>query len=303
MARILAVGSDAVTLEPGKLVWVNGFIAAWDDPEGTQMLLGLTNGGGGKMGTLFDAWAGVWTDVASLPLENCVSRNEELLCTKLGYSFVDLEYIERLAVANWGCRAADIRPGETVVVSPSTGHYSGAVAELAAQVGCRVIALSRSVTKLQPLTSRHPRITALELKGDANTDSSAICALLPAVSNGADALIDVSPPQATASPSHLNAGLNALRPGGRAVLPGTMGDVSINYASLMMRNINIKGQWMYPRAWLMDLIQAIEAGVVRLGRDAGHEVVDGGFAFEDWEKATCVAEEAAQWGRQTLFLP
>lgn len=303
VARILAVGFDAVTLQPGQLVWVNGFIASRDDPEGTKIILGLTDLGGGKPGTLFQAWPGLWRDVASIPLENCLPLDEDALCNKLGYSFGDLAYIDRLTVANGGIRAAELRPGETVVISPATGHYSGASAELAAQLGCRVIALTRNAAKLQPLASRYPRMTALEVTGDASTDSIAIRALLPPGSSGVDALIDTSPPEATASPSNLTAGLDALRPGGRAVFMGALGDISISYMSLMFRSITIKGQWMYSREWAIDLIKSIEMGIIKLGQDAGHEVVDGGFALEDWEKAIVVAEEATQWGRQVLFMP
>lgn len=301
VGRILAVGPDAVTLQPGQLIWVNGFVVARDDPEGTQFLLGLSDLGMPKSAKLMKAWPGMWSDVATLPLENCIPLNEDVLCNKLGYSVPDLEYIERLSVANGGVSAANLRAGETVVVCPATGHYSGAVAELAAQIGCHVIALSRSASKLEPLTSRHKNITALELKGDAEADTAAIRALCP--NGAADAMIDTSPPTATANSKHLTSALNSIRSYGRAVFLGAMGEVTVPYMYLMSRNITIRGQWMYSRSQLSDLLKMIEAGVVKLGKEAGHEVVNGGYKFEQWDEALKAAEASGFWGQHTVFLP
>ena len=301
VARILAVGSDAVTLEPGRLIWINGYVISRDDPEQTQFLLGLTDMGMSKQAKLMKAWPGVWADVTTVPLENCITLDEDLLCAKMGYSFADLEYIERLSVANGGVSAAKLRAGETVVVCPATGQYSGAVAELAAQIGCRVIALSRSASKLEPLTSRYKNIVSLELTGDPEADTNAIRALCP--HGAADAVIDTSPPTATGSSGHLTAALDSIRCHGRCVFLGALLEVTVPYMSLMMRNITVKGQWMYTRSQLSELIKMIETGVVRLGNVAGHEVVNGGYRFEEWEEALEVAETNSFWGQQVLFLP
>ncbi|KAK2042688.1 zinc-binding dehydrogenase [Colletotrichum somersetense] len=301
VGRVLAVGPDAVAVKPGQLVYLNGFYLARDDPEGTRVLAGLHDGFGDPgQAKLFRQLGGLWRDVAAVPLENAVPLDEGRLVGGLGYSFGDLNYIQRLSVAYGGVSAAGLRAGETVVVAPATGHFSGAVAEIAAQIGCKVVALSRSASKLEPLASRHPRIAALELSGDEKKDVAAISALAP---GGADAYIDVSPPPATASPHHLAVSLASLRPFGRAVLLGMMFDVKVNYMSLMARNITIKGQHMYTRAELVSLVKMVEAGVIKLGKDAGHEIVDRGFSMEEWEEAIAVAEKATGWGQQVLIYP
>lgn len=301
VARVLSVGPDAVAVKPGQLVFINGFVAARDDPEGTRVLIGLHDGGTKERDAkIFDLYKGLWRETATVPIENCLVLDEAILRDQMGYSYSDLNYIQRLAVAYGGIGAANLRTGETVIVAPATGHFSGAVAELAAQLGCRVIALSRSPSKLKPLTSRYPHITALELTGDSDNDLGAIRALCP---GGADACIDISPPQATASPHHLSVSLESLRPFGRAVFLGAMLGVGINYMSLMTRNITIKGQFMYARSELVSLIKLIETGVLKLGKDAGHETVGGSFALEDWDKALVVAEEATAWGQQVVFAP
>ncbi|KAH6891526.1 hypothetical protein B0T10DRAFT_402453, partial [Thelonectria olida] len=301
IARVISVGPDAASLKPGQLVFVNGFLAARDDPEGTQVLLGLHDGGGPEgQAKLFAAWKGLWRDIGIVPMENCLALNEKILVDDMGYSFGDLNYIERLSVAYGGVSAAQLHAGQTVIVAPATGHFSGAVAELAAQIGCSVIALSRSASKLIPLTSRHPRITGLELTGDEGNDIAAIMALCP---SGADAFIDVSPPEATASPHHLAVGVKAVRSGATVVFLGAMGDVKVSYVGLMARSITLKGQFMYSRAELARLTKMIETGVVKLGEDAGHELVNGGYPLEDWEAAVAEAEGAVKWGQQVVFLP
>ncbi|KAL4731629.1 putative secondary metabolism biosynthetic enzyme [Fusarium chlamydosporum] len=300
VGRIVSVGPDAVALKPGQLVYMNNFVSARDDPN-TRVLLGIHDGGGPERDIkLFDFWQGFWRDVAIVPAENVLPLNEKVLLGEMGYSFGDLNYIQRLSVAYGGIRAANLQAGETIIVAPATGHFSGAVVELAAQIGCKVIALSRSVSKLEPLTSRFPRVTALEVSGDEKKDAEAIRNLAP---DGVDAYIDVSPPAATSSPQHFNVSINSLRSFGRVVFLGMMFDVKLNYASLMVRNITIKAQFMYTREELVSLIKMIEAGVLKLGKEAGHQIVERGFCLDEWEKAVTIAETAMAWGQQVLLYP
>lgn len=198
IGRVLAVGPDAVALRPGQLVFAHGFTTARDDAVNTGVLFGLhrANGlGSERAGVLFDHWQGFWQSVNSVPLKNCVALDENRLINELHYGFDDLLYLGRLSIAYGSISAAKLIAGEIVVVAPSTGHYSGAVAEVAAQIGCRVIALTHTASKLAPLTSRHPNITAVELTGDREIDVVAIRTLLPPTNfGGSDAFIDVSPP-------------------------------------------------------------------------------------------------------------
>lgn len=141
---------------------------------------------------------------------------------ELHYGFNDLMYFDRLSIAYGSISASKLIAGETIVVAPVTKHYFGAVAEVAAQLGCRVIALTRDVSKLTPLTSHHLNITAVELTGDREADIASIRALLPSTKTGADAFIDVSLPQATGNSQHFHIGLEVLRPGARTVLTGAL---------------------------------------------------------------------------------
>jgi D-arabinose 1-dehydrogenase-like Zn-dependent alcohol dehydrogenase len=298
--RVISIGPDAVSLKPGQLVYINSLFSARDDPN-TRVLLGLHDGGGPEADAkLFDLWGGLWRDFAIVATENAIPLNEKILINEMGYSYGDLSYIQRLSVAYGGIRAAGLRAGQTVIVAPATGHYSGAVVELAAQIGCRVIALSRSASKLEPLVSRHPRVIAVELTGDEKKDADSIRTLVP---QGADAYIDVSPPAATASHHHLDISINSFTSFGVVVFLGMMFEVKVNYVSLLLRNITIKAQFMYTRQELVSLVRMIETGVVKLGKEAGHEIVERGFSMEEWEKAVTVAETATNWGQQVLLYP
>jgi NADPH:quinone reductase-like Zn-dependent oxidoreductase len=305
IARVLAVGPDAVALRPGQLVFVHGLGTARDDAENTQVLLSLHRGnalGTERAGKLFDQTKGYWRDVGSVPLENCIALDEKRLIDELGYTFADLTYFNRLSVAYGSIGAAKLVPGETLVVAPATGVYSGAVAEVAAQLGVRVIALTRAASKLKPLTSRHSNITPVELTGDQEADVAAIRALLPFGRLGADVFIDVSPGAATQNPHHFNVGLEVLRPGARAVLSGSLFTAPLPYFSMMLRNITITGKFMFTREEVVLIARLVEAGTVKLGKQAGHEV-GGEFKFEEWEKALDVAQEFTGWGKHVTFTP
>lgn len=306
IGRILTVGLDAAALRPGQLVFVHGFTTARDDPVNTQVIFGLHRGSGlgsERAGVVFDHWKGFWQTVNVAPLENCVALDEKRLVGELGYGFDDLMYLDRLAVAYGSISAAKLIAGETVVVAPASGHYSGAVAEVAAQIGCRVIALTRNASKLTALTSRHSNITAVELTGDRETDTATIRALLPSTKVGADAFIDVSPPQATGNSHHFDIGLEVLRPGARAVLTGALGTATLPYFNILLRNITVIGKWMFTWQEMDSVARMVEAGVLKLGKQAGHENVGGGFKFEEWEQGLDEAEGAVEWGRHVMFMP
>ena len=301
VARVLAVGPDATALQPGQLVYVDGFVVARDDPAGVQVILGLSEGFDDRSRRLYAHWGGMCRDVALVSLERCVALDEAAL-TARGYSFADMVYLDRLSVAYGGFCAAGVHAGDTLIVNPATGQYSGAVVELAASLGCRVLALTRSVDKLAALAARFPGLVVpVQMTGDAVADQAAIRAACPPGSGGADALVDLSPWAATSNPASLTAALAAVRGGGHVALMGAMGTVPFDYMSLMFRSINVKFQFMFSREELSRIVRLVENGAVALGRAAGHQTVT--FALEQAEEGYRVAEqEALGWGSQAVLL-
>jgi NADPH:quinone reductase-like Zn-dependent oxidoreductase len=126
VGRVLSTGPDASLLRPGDLVFIDSFVRARDDPVNTQILLGLHQGSTDASKRLMrEGWPdGVLRTVATVPLEN-VHRLDEAAIDKLGYTPSELVIaLSRLVVAAGGIAAADLRPGQTVIVGPATGHVS-----------------------------------------------------------------------------------------------------------------------------------------------------------------------------------
>jgi threonine dehydrogenase-like Zn-dependent dehydrogenase len=68
------------------------------------------------------------------------------------------------------------------------------------------------------------------------------------------------------SPALVQAGLSVLRPHGTGVfLGGVASNVPISYLTTLVKELNIKGSWMYPDRAPADIAAMIETGVLNLG--------------------------------------
>lgn len=150
IGRVAAVGPDAVSLKPGQLVYLDHFIKARDDPS-INILMGMC---GGQPGTpaakLMDGeWRnGYFAQYAKVPLENAFPLDEQLLISDLGYSIPDLISLCSLVLTLSGLSEINVQPGETVIVAPATGGFSGMGVAMALALGARVIAVSRNETAI-----------------------------------------------------------------------------------------------------------------------------------------------------------
>lgn len=307
VGRVLATGSDAVSLEPGQLVLVDVFIHARDDPS-AKILLGLTGGFLPASKKLMrDAWpSGTWTQTLRVPLESCFALDEARLTGSpadggLGYQLTELPYITRLAVAYGGACAAEVRPGGTVIVGPATGHFSGAAAEVCAALGAaRIVCVGRNAAVLSRLKRIVPRVETVVLAGDAAQDGEAIRAACG--SPGANSFLEISP-AANRNPTHIRGAIDALVVGGKIALQGAPGNCGeLPYSQLLRRELTMRGAWMCTREQMRETIRMVEGGVAKLGREAGHEMV-GVYSFEEWEEGLRVASEKSAWGQQVVFTP
>jgi threonine dehydrogenase-like Zn-dependent dehydrogenase len=114
-----------------------------------------------------------------------------------------------------------------------------------------------------------------------------------------DAFQDWSPPAAGTS-THITSCIQALKVGGRAsLMGGIIGDISINYASIMLRNIQLRGRFMYNKEDISSLVKMVLAGVLRLGKE---NLVES-FSLERWLDAFKAAEESTALGKQILLAP
>ncbi|KAI1270132.1 GroES-like protein [Xylariaceae sp. FL1019] len=299
VGRIVSVGSDAVSLKAGQLVLVDNFTVARDDPD-AEIIVGLMDGGSPKSRKLAeDAWRdGTWQTHTVVPLENTIALDEDLLLGKLGYEIEDLAILQRLAVAYGGISNIDVKAGETVIVGPATGQFSGAAVEVAAAAGARVIALGRNEAKLAELKAHIPRVETVVITGDVAVDAAAI-----QVFGLADAFIDFTPHAVDKEPSHIESAILSLRKRGRvALMGGTSAKISLPYLEMVTKSLEIKAKWMYTRPEIRRLVKMVETGLLKIGKGAGHQVL-GRFKLEEWEKAFEEAPRHTGWGTNVIFTP
>ena len=85
---------------------------------------------------------------------------------------------------------------------------------------------------------------------------------------GADIFLDFQPEVATAkASSHLRAAVKALRICGRLiVMGGVEGEISLPYLGLLVRNVEVRGRFMYEPDAPPKLIRMIERGLLSLHR-------------------------------------
>ncbi|PVG03607.1 isopropanol dehydrogenase [Serendipita vermifera] len=305
VCRVAAVGPDSVSLKVGQLVVVHTHIRGRDDPT-LSILHGLM--AAGPAAKLMEGeWRhGSYAEYLKAPLENIFPLDEEILVKNMGYKIPDLVYLPSLFVPMGGMTDIDLKAGESIIVAPATGWFSGAAVVMALSLGAIVVAVGRNEDKLKELTSKlgglyGNRLSYVQLTGEVATDSAALRKASPG-GKGFDAYIDLSPPQVTNS-THLKSSLMALKPRGRASLMGLIhGDVNIPYSFVMFNDIQIKGRLMYDREAVLRVIKMVECGLVKIGSALGIEIV-GSFSLEDYEAALDAAEKSQGHGKLVVFTP
>jgi NADPH:quinone reductase-like Zn-dependent oxidoreductase len=181
IARIVAVGEDAVILQRGQLVWMDCVIRARDNPD-SLFLTAIQEGmDAGSRKPSSDVWRdGAFAEYMKVPLENCIRLNESRLCRELGHTTRELMYMIYLLVPFGGLRDIRLEPGETIVVCPATGGFGGAGVQVAITMGARVIAMGRNEKELVRLKEHIKKgtpaanIETVKMTGDYETDGAAL---------------------------------------------------------------------------------------------------------------------------------
>lgn len=217
----------------------------------------------------------------------------------MGYDIGSLAYIFTLLVPYSGLRDINLTAGETIVVAPATGTYGGAAVLVALAMGARVIVMGRNLDALNRIAARshEGRIEVVQVTGDVQADADALRRFDPI-----DACFEISP-AAAAKSTHLKSSILALRHGGRvSLMGGILEDVPLPLNVIKLKNLQLKGRWMYTRDDVKEMIKMVETGVLKLGESAGLRVV-GKFALDDWDEAFTVAADQAGPGLSTLIAP
>ncbi len=258
IGRVRAVGSDAASLEVGDWVFCDPTVRSRDNALApTIVLQGLT--AGDQRGLRLQKYVpdGSWAERVRVPTENAIpigaiEASQATAWCNLGTYLVPYG----------GFIAANLRAGETVVVSGATGAFGSAGVAVALAMGARcVVATGRNQQALDDLTRRlGPRVRTVRMVGDEEGDRRRIIEAAP---GPIDCVLDLLPPAAI--PAQVRAALLAVRPYGRVVLMGGLRqDVPIPYSWMMRNCITVIGKWMYARESVPHLIGLVRAGLLRM---------------------------------------
>jgi alcohol dehydrogenase len=296
IGRVVAYGPDATKLRDGDLVWCDATVRSRDDaltPDITLQGWSSRGEGGLRLSRYFHD--GPFAEQMVLPTENAVALGD-----------VDVAQAARMSamgialVPYGGLLAAGLQAGETVLVSGATGNFGSAGVAVALAMGAAtVVCPGRNEAVLADLESRFgDRIKTVRLTGDVDADRAAMQAASP---DPIDVVLDLLPPSAPASA--VSAAAMTVREYGRVVLMGGVGmlggdDFALPYPWLMRNSVTVRGQWMYPRTAIPQMIRLIRSGVL----DLSHERVS---TFTLDEANDAVAHAAAHPGPfdRTVLLP
>lgn len=264
IGRVLETGPDATKLKRGDWVFCDPTIRSRDGGLTPDITLqGWSARGDGGLLLQRHFGEGSFAERLKVPTENAIpigtiSEDEALAWCAL----------VTLLVPYGGLLALDLKAGETLLVSGATGNFgSSAVAvALAMGAGC-VVAPGRNEAMLADLVRRFGnRVRPVKLTGDAEADRAAMQA---AVSGPIDAVLDLMPPEVSASV--VRAAIMTVRPYGRVVLMGGVGmlggeDLTLPYPWIMRNLITIRGQWMYDPPAVSAMASLVHAGLLDLGQ-------------------------------------
>jgi alcohol dehydrogenase len=171
-----------------------------------------------------------------------------------------------LLVPYGGFLAANLQPGETVLVSGATGNFGSAAVSVALAMGAAcVVTPGRNENVLSDLVRRFgSRVRPVRLTGNESCDREAMKRAGP---GPIDVAFDIMPP--SVSTSVVRAAIMTVRPNGRVVLMGGVGmaggaGLELPYPWIMRNCITIHGVWMYPPDAAARLIALVRAGLLRL---------------------------------------
>jgi len=253
-----AAGRDVWHLKPGQRVVISPhFVSRENVEDPAQILIGLTSLVEGAEPVLADWPDGTLAEYALMPVE-AVTPVE-------GLDDIDsahLAVLNRCIVPFGGLLRGRLAAGETLIVNGATGAYGTAAVLLGLAMGAsRVVAAGRNQEALEALKQAGgSRVTTVALKGDTQADAAS---LRQAAGGGAHMAFDMV--GQAGDPSATLAALSSLRRGGRLVLMGSMTtELPISYGMVMLNNLEILGQFMYPAGAYRRLLNLLQSGLLDL---------------------------------------
>ena len=258
VGRVRAAGPDATRVVPGDWVLCDPVVRSRDDAVAPDVMLQgwiAPTEGARRLQEHFRH--GPFAERMLMPLENAV-RLGELDGAEAGRWCA----LGTLLVPYGGLLAADLKAGETVLISGATGHFGSAGVAVAVAMGAgRVVAPGRNEAVLEDLARRFGRrVATVSLTGDEGEDEER---MLRAAQGPVDKVLDILPPLPDAAP--VRAAVATVRPHGTVVLMGGLRvGLELPYGHLMRNGITVRGQYMYPRDAPARLVALVRSGLLSL---------------------------------------
>jgi len=262
IGRVRAIGPDATKLAVGDWVFCDPTVRSRDDIVAPDIALqGLTAAGPGGMRLQRHFRHGSYAERMRVPTENvkrlgAITSAEASQWCALGTALVPYG----------GFLAANLQPGETVLVSGATGNFGSAAVSVALAMGAAcVVAPGRNEEILADLVRRFgSRVKPVRLTGNEDDDREAMKRAAP---GPIDCVFDIMPPSVSATV--VRAAIMTVRAYGRVVLMGGVGmaggaGLELPYPWIMRNCISIHGVWMYPPDAASRLIALVRSGLLRL---------------------------------------
>lgn len=171
-----------------------------------------------------------------------------------------LAVLSRCIVPFGGLLRGRLAAGETLVVTGATGAYGTAAVLLGVAMGAsHVVAAGRNHAALEAVVrAGGSRVSSVALSGDVQSDAAA---LREACGGGAQVAFDMV--GQARDPNATLAALHRLLRGGRLVLMGSMTtDLPIPYTAVMLNDLEILGQFMYPAGAYQRLLALVRSGLL-----------------------------------------
>ncbi|KIM29609.1 hypothetical protein M408DRAFT_116269 [Serendipita vermifera MAFF 305830] len=103
--------------------------------------------------------------------------------------------------------------------------------------------------------------------------------------------------------THITSCLGAMKTFGKVCLMGYIhGNIQIPYAPVVLKSLEIRGRYMYDRKAVVQLINMVEAGIVKVGKGGGIEVI-GAYKLEEFEAALSASAANPGFGKQVVISP
>jgi alcohol dehydrogenase len=191
IGRISATGPDATHLAVGAFVYCDPTVRSRDDARSPDIILqGLTAGSEAALPLQRYYRDGAWAEQMRLPTENAIAIGAIDEADAARWSALGT-----LLVPYGGFLAAQLQPGEIVLVNGATGGFGSAAVAVALGMGAAsVIATGRNEMALADLVRRFgARVRTVAMRGDEADDRKRILQTAP---GPIDCVLDILPPAA-----------------------------------------------------------------------------------------------------------